>query len=293
MKIKELTTMPRIIGILLIIFAVIAYRLQQTPQAVILVIAAIILLLSPNKNAKQCFRELIESFKLKKEFAVIMFIDAMFWVVLVLLGMGLYAFLKKTAEELGIVQLTTGITPELLASYNDIISSFFTKSIIAIIIFFLLLIVAYAVSRALIWLELLNKQRHMQFLIRFGLINLVWCALWLLLTGFLLVSVRSAAGAYSLIGIMLLYTHLTTILHYSYTKKRAFGIAFKDAFGTGIGSITGFAQQYCYIFIIYILLSQILRFATGKMLLVVSFLLLFVFMAWYRIYMRNVLRRVS
>jgi hypothetical protein len=293
MKAKQLITIPRILGIILIILAVIIYRMQQPVQSALLAIAGIILLLAPKKSAKENLNALIASFKLKKEFAVIMFIDAVLAIACALLSVGLYRVITSNAEKLRAIPLGPSMDAANLASYNGIISSFFTASLAALIIFYVVMLAVYTIARGLIWLVLLDKPVRFPFLARFGLVNLLWCTLWVIAAGFFLAVIKSPlAVAVIFILMILAYTHLTTILHYAYTKKREFATAFKDAFGTGIGSITKFALQYCYVFIVYVLLSQILRFATGKMLLVAAFLLFFAFMAWYRIYMRNTLRKL-
>ncbi|MEM4254008.1 MAG: hypothetical protein QXR48_01320 [Candidatus Woesearchaeota archaeon] len=293
MKIKQLITTPRIIGIALIIIAVLTYIMQQSLEALIIAIPGLILLLTPNKSAKEEFKEFINSFKLNKEYAWIMFIDAMCWVVCALLFFGLYALLKNSIEKLRTLPIGTSLNPAMLSAYNDILQRFFINAIIALVVFYLLALIAYSVSRGMIWNVLLTKRTRTQFFLRLGLLNLIWCTIWVFITGFFLVTMKSPLAIIALFAItVLLYVHLTTILHHSFTKNNAFGAALKDTFGTGVGSLARFAHPYCYIFIIYVLLSWILSIAQGKMQMMMYFVLLFAFMAWYRIYMRNTLRRI-
>lgn len=294
MKPKEIVTMPRIIGTVLVIIAVLVSIMQQSVDALIIAIPGLILLLTPNKSAKEQFKEFINSLRLKKEYAWIMFIDAMCWVLCALLSFGLYAFLKSNIEKLRTIPLETSLNPAMLSAYNDVLQSFFINAIIALVVFYLLALIAYSISRGMIWLVLLKKQARTQFFMRLGLLNLIWCTIWVFIAGFFFATMKSSLAIIALFAIIaILYIHLTTVLHYSYTKNNTFRDAFKDAFGIGIGSLARFVQPYCYIFIIYALLSQIPWIMQGKMQVAITYVLLFAFMAWYRIYMRNTLRRIA
>jgi hypothetical protein len=287
-------TAPRIIGIVMLLMAIFAFWMRLPLQGTIIAIAGLIFLFASKETAKKGFRDFINSFKLKTDYAWIMFIDAITWVICGLLSLALYAFTKSTAEMLSVIQLGDSLNTAMLSTYNDLLSSFFTNMIIALIICYLLCIILYTVSRGFIWLILLEKPMHFGFFLRFGLLNLLWCTVWAIAAGFLIVMMKvPLAAAAVLIIAILLYTHLTTVLHYSYTKNRAFGKAISDAFSTGFGKAASFVQPYCYVLIVYIAVSQLLRIAQGRFLLTATFILFFAFMAWYRIYMRNTLRHIA
>ncbi len=293
MKTKNIITIPRIIGIALIIIAIIVQmKLQQPSQAVILAIAGLILALTPNKLAIKNFKEVIGSFKLKKEFAIILFIDAITVVVFALLLRLLYGIIVANAEALSVIQANPALNPENLAAYNELIGNFLLYSGIALLAFYFVAIVLYTLSRGFIWLFLLNKKPELGFFARFGLVNLMWCTAWTALTLFFMITIKPAGGAYLIIVVVLLYTHLTTALHYSYAKKREMKKAFLEAFSKGLGKLGAFAQPYCYMLIVYAIISQITRLIQGKFALAVIFICYFAFMAWYRTYMRNILEQI-
>ncbi len=296
MKLKAFATIPRIIGILLILFA--AYLIKFSPQNIVqaglIAVVGLILAFAQNDSAKKHFRGFIETFRLKSEFAKIMAYDAMLCVLVLLLAFGFMSAMKGPYEQLKGLQLTQeSITSGALEQYNNIIHNFLTTAVIALIVLWLLIIAAYSLSRGFIWLTLLEKQLHKPFFVRFGILNLVWCTLWAAL-GFLIVtSLIQPAAPIFFVALILIYVHITTVLHYAYTKHRAFGKAIAVGFGTGIGKLGSFVQPYCYVFIIHVILSNLLKLVQGGLNLTVTFIVYFVFMAWYRIYMRNILRHIA
>jgi len=300
-KVKEIITIPRIIGATTLstalqTFTVLPYSVPLTVQIILLAIAGLVLILAPNKPAKEGFKELITSFKLKTEFALVMVYDWVFCAAITLLGYALYRMLMAVVQPLSQIPVAAGakLGAENLEMYNNILGAFFTKAIIVLIAFWLLIVVAYTITRGLIWLTLLDKPLRAPFFARFSLLNLIWCTLFTIITAFVLIG-KSASIFEAIVFILgiVAYTHLTTILHYSYTRKRLLGQAFKDAFGIGIGSLLHFAQQYCYILIVYAVLSQLMRLIPGTIQVAITLIIFFVFMAWYRVYMRNILRRIA
>jgi hypothetical protein len=312
MTLKQIATIPRIIGIILILFA--AYLLkfspQNTIQAGLIAIVGIILAVTKNDSAKKHFKGFIDTFRLKSEFAKIMAYDAGFWVLVALLAFGFISVMKGPYAQLQGIQLTQeSITSGALEQYNGIIQSFLTTAVIALIVLWLLIVTAYSLSRGFIWLTLLEKPArasaradqptrksalplHKPFFVRFGILNLVWCIAWLVLGILVYRSLIASAAPIFFIALILLYLHITTVVHYAYTKHRAFGKSIAEGFGTGIGKFGSFVQPYCYIFIIQIILTNLLKLAQGGLILTATFIAYFVFMAWYRIYMRNILRRI-
>ncbi|MEM2915910.1 MAG: hypothetical protein QXT19_00925 [Candidatus Woesearchaeota archaeon] len=293
MKTKDIITIPRIIGIVLIILAIIVQvKLQQLSHAIILAIAGLILALAPNTSAKKNLKDVITSFRLKKEFAIIMFIDAMTFVACALLTILLYKIILANAEALNAIPASPSLAPESLAAYNTILGKFFLYSGIALAAFYLATIIVYTISRGLVWLVLLGKKPELGFFARLGLLNLVWYTIWTVLALFFMITMKPEGGVPVIIVLLLLYTHLTTALHYSYAKVQEMKKSLIEAFRKGLGKIPAFAQPYCYILIVYVIISQAIHIGTGKFALAIAFTAYFAFMAWYRIYMRNVLRQI-
>jgi hypothetical protein len=290
-RLTKLFTMPRIIAIILIAIAISFYS-RGAAQSIILTIAGLILLLTPKEYANRQFRLMQDSFRLKKDYAWAMFYDAAYWVALMLAGMGIIGIIMSAAEPLKGIQFGSPEALNNLGQYTGMMQTFLIIAAIAIAVFWIINSIAYGISRSLIWLALLGKKIRASFLLRFGLWNLAWQAGLTLIVVLLFVLLKQTMAAYALIILALLYTHITTVLHCSYAKSERFKESFVTAFKTGIGKFPAFIHPYCYMLITYILLSKILELASGKLLLSAAFLLFFIFMAWYRTYMRNILRQI-
>ena len=294
MNLKQLVSLPRIIGVALLVIAALVYGTQGALRAALLAIAGLVLVLTPTETGRKHWQEFLSSWKLNKEFVTIMLYDILFWALLAVLALVLANVLRAPYEQLKLVQFGgESINLGNLQAYNAIIENFFAATIIALIVFWLLVVVAYSLSRGLIWLTLLEKPMQRPFFVRFSLLNIAWCTVWVALAVFFMATMTQPVGAYVFLILLLLYAHLTSVLHYSYTKLRGFGLAIKDAFGVGLGQLGRFAHAYCYFFIIYVILSQFQRIATGTSELFVTFIIFLVFMAWYRTYLRNILRHTA
>lgn len=294
MNLKQIITLPRILGIILLATAALAYKTQGALRAALLAIAGLVLVLTPTESGKKHWDEFLNSLKLGKEFVLIMLYDILFWALLAVLTLILANVLRTPYEQLKLVQFGgESVSLGNLQAYNAIIENFFTATIIAIIVFWVLAILAYSLSRGLIWLTLLEKPAQQPYFMRLSLLNIVWCTVWVALAVFFMATMQQPIGAYVFLILLILYAHLTSVLHYSYTKMRAFGRAIKDAFGVGLGKLGRFAHAYCYLFVVYVILSQFQRIATGTSELLVTFIIFLVFMAWYRTYLRNILRHIA
>lgn len=293
MSIKQYITVPRIIGIILIVIAVLAYQTQGRTQVTLLALAGLVLLCSPTRTAQKHWQAFLASLKPGKETMLIMLFDIIFWAALAILTLILANVLQSPYEQLKALQLGSSATISMIASYNDILQGVFTTALITLIIFWMLVVAAYSFSRGLIWLTLLEKPVQRVFFTRFSLLNLIWCTAWIILTVFFLSTTLPQIAAHTAIIVMVLYAHLATVLHYSYTKTRALGKSFRDTFGIGLGNAAHFIHPYCYLFIVYVILSQIARVAQGTTALIVTFIVFLIFMALYRTYLRNILRHIA
>jgi len=92
----------------------------------------------------------------------------------------------------------------------------------------------------------------------------------------------------------ILYIHLTSILHYTFTKDLRIGNALKQAFATGIGQIKQFLLPYAYIVLVYFVLLQVFWIVpkTTNFMMFASLLFIVFYLAWYRLYLSQVLKRI-
>lgn len=287
----NIITTPRMIAVVLFILAWLSYPEQGIARVSLLTLAGIILLVSSNQSAGKHWQEFVNSLRPGKEYVFVMLFDMLFWALLAILTLLLAIAVRTPYEQLKTVQFSAGVNIGTLEASNAILETFFTTAIVALIIYWVVLIAAYSLSRGLIWLTLHNKPAKKKFLAWFGLLNLLWCTPWLVLTLFFLTVIAPPTSAYVFIILLVLYAHLTTTLHNSYARHATIGKAFKDAFA--LGNLGRFLQPYCYLFIAYVILSQAGRFVEGNTELIVTFFIFLLYMAWYRVYLRNIMRRAE
>jgi hypothetical protein len=291
----KLITLPRIVGIVLIAIALFThYARQGAIQALLLGIASLVLLLTPRKPAEKYWKQFLASLKPTKVFGILLLIDALFWTLLAILTVALTVVLRDVVTQVKSVAPTKDIAMNVIGTYNDVLGAAFTKGIIALVVFWVALTAAYALSRGMIWLTLHGKKFEMRFFLRFFALNLAWCTLWVAATLFLMSALMQPYGGISFLVLLPLYAHLTTILHSTYAQTRNARRSVGAAFSYGLGRLGSWANPYCYLLIGYVVLSQIMRaLPPGKLALGVTFILFFLFMAWYRVFLKNTLRSLQ
>jgi hypothetical protein len=293
MKPAKIISLPRIIGIVLILLAVLAYRTQGILKAGIIGTAGLVLLLASNISAGKNWQAFVASLKPKKQFVVLMLFDMLFWTMLAILMLLFALAVKGPYEQAKAIQLGEGITIGAIAGFNNILTTFFTTTIISLIVFLVLAIIAYSTSRGLIWTMLTNKKQSRKLFAKLCWLNLLWCTAWLAVFFLLSIGLKPVIGAYSLIIGILLYAHLTTILHREFAITGLIRQSVRASFAKGLGRISAFAQPYAYIFVVYLLLSQLLRINIGKTQVIIAFIAYLAFMAWYRTYLNIIARQVQ
>lgn len=284
---------PRVIGIVLLVIAALVFRTQSLAHTGLLAFAGLVLVLSPKQSAVKHWQAFAGSFKLSKDFALIMLFDALFWAALSVLILLLSSVLQGPFASLRSIQLGEGVSLGTIASYNTLLQAAFTTALVALVVFWIIVLAAYSLSRGLVWLTLVRGKFQMQFFLRFALLNLCWCTAWLGLVLVALLTMQPMAGAIAFIVLLLAYVHITTILHAAYAKSREAGASVREAFGTGVGALGRFIIPYAYVFLVYVIVAQVQRLIPGAAGLVVTFLVFLAFMAWYRTYFSTIVRRIA
>jgi hypothetical protein len=290
---RHLVTVPRVIGLALIILCALSYKTQGLARAGLLGIAGLILLFAQRQSAEKHWRQFAGSFKLTKDSALLMLFDALFWAALSVFILILAGVLQSPIEQLYGIKLGEGVTVGAVMQYNAMLDGIFAIAAASLAVFWLAVVAAYSLSRGLLWLTLARERFKPRFFARFALLNLGWCTAWLALALAALLNLQPMAGAVSFIVLLVLYTHLTTVLHASYARSQRAGESVREAFGTGLGGLLGFVQPFAYVFIVYVVLAQVQRLIPGTLNLIVTFLLFLAFMMWYRTYLSAVLRHTK
>lgn len=283
---------PRVIGVVLLVIAALVFRTQSLAHAGLLAVAGLVLVLTPKKSAERHWQTFAGSFKLSKDFALLMLFDALFWAALSVLILVLSSALQGPFASLRSIQLGEGVSLGTIASYNTLLQGAFTTALVSLAVFWLAVLVVYSLSRGLIWRTLARGTFRARFFLRFALLNLCWCTAWLALVLVALLTMQPLAGAIAFIVLLFAYVHVTTVLHARYAKSEKAGESVREAFGTGLGALGRFISPYAYVFLVYVIIAQVQRLIPNAAGLVVTFLLFIGFMAWYRTFMTAVLRHI-
>jgi hypothetical protein len=83
-------------------------------------------------------------------------------------------------------------------------------------------------------------------------------------------------------------------MHFAFTKEQRIGSAIKQAFTVGWGNIKDFLVPYSLIIALYFILLQVFWFVPKEpnTILFASILFTVFFLAWYRIYLTQILRNI-
>lgn len=295
MNVKHELSIPRIIGALSALIGVLAWVQGQRIQGALLLIAGLLLVLAKKNKGLAHWAEFVHSWQLGKKLLVIALLDALFWLALGLLSGIAGILLRKQVEALRALNLNSpallspGVADAGIATFKNA----YATSLATLAVFVLLAIIAYALSRGMIWLTILNQEPRLVFFRKFFLLNIIWLLGVLAVFLFVGLAITPAVAAVLFLLLGLLFIHLTTVLHYCFVRVRNIRKALSDAFRIGLGKMGRFVHAYCYVLLAYVIVSQVFRFARGdKFLIGISFIILLLFMAWYRLYLGSILKRI-
>lgn len=228
---------------------------------------------------------IIQSFKNKN----ILFVFAYDLCFLLIAGIIAKAASKIMSLQLQKAGITTAPTPEIISQQLGAIKTLAITIFIITIIFYFVTLLAYSLSRAYIWTKIMNTKPTREYIKKFFALNLVWITCWTLLFMLSVTVISSEYYKYMLLAGIILYIHLTTIMHHAYTYKQEIKRAIGKAFTTGIGKIGYFIIPYIYIIIVYIIATKAFVLIPAQAQYYAMFAVLLLFMAWYRTYMNSVI----
>lgn len=275
---RKLTSLPRIIGIILLVLSMLAHKYIGS-FVVAVVLAGLVLLVFDKKTASREFKWFLKSFKLiNKRFVLIAFYD--------MLCLSVFFF---------VVPLFSAWFTKSIAGVASVSGLLYVLFLLWIYFFAvtLVLLIAYSVFKGLIWLLILKKKPSACFFKKFFLLNLCW---WLILVIPFFITffgVKQYYLFYAVVLFAVVYTHLTSVMHYVFTKDLLVGRALKQAFVTGLVRFKEFLVPYSFAVIVYLVLLQVFWFVPKDVntMLFASLLFTVFFLAWYRLYLSLILRR--
>lgn len=235
------------------------------------------------------FKTFLSSFRLGAPFAYSAFFDALYWFLTFLVLVLAKQVMMLHIQRLGLANPQAALLSQQAAEQALIIMrSFFINSALVITGLIILQLLIYTACKGTIWLTLLNKKPTLNYYKGFLLLNIAWYTIW---TPVLLIAALGLKPNYvtPVLGILLLlFLHLTTILHYNYTKTGKIRSAFSSL---TLKNIHHFITPYILGVLVYLILLQLIRFTPQdtKTLLAISLLILIFWMSWLRTYLVKVI----
>ncbi len=282
---KQLLKPNIIIGIICLIAGIILSVIRLEFASVTLALAGLAILIKGSDkhfSALRAFRP--------KTFGFVVIFDAVFWLITVGAAWLMGQYLNTR---------TAGIQQELeslaaAGALEQALSGFYIVLVVLFVIYLLIELIAYTVFRGFIWLSILNKKPK-KFFLRFLGLNAVWWLIWLLPSIFILGGLKQEFTAIAAPILLVLYLHLTTIVHYVYVSKRSIKKAISAAFTVGFGRIHRFIVPYAFLFLGYFILLNLYLFVPrqGLQSYIATMSFVIIYLAWFRLFMAETLKELK
>lgn len=272
--------LTRILGFILLVISAVFHK-QIGFSVILLVLAGLVMLIKDRVIAARELSLFLKSFRLiGKRYVLIAFYD------MVCLGFFFFAvplLARWFTQRIGSVTSMAGIVSVIvvLAAYFAAVT--------------LVLLVAYTIFKGLVWLTILNKNPAALYFKRFFLLNLCWWLILLVPFAVLLFGVKPDYLLYSIAVFAVLYIHVTSVMHFVFTRNLRLGNALRQGFVLAFGRFRDFLLPYSFMVLVYFVLLQVFWFIpkNASIMLFASLLFTVFYLAWYRIYLSLVLRKIT
>ena len=191
------------------------------------------------------------------------------------------------------------ITKELSNEVKTVKAAFRAAILKAITIFALFYTAAIAVLslfKGLLWSEALEIKFSRLFFKRFLFLNLIWFSIWLLAFIFIFKFINLFIAAKIIIIGLFLMAYFTVLLCSLFDAKKALLKIIKEAFTVGIKKVHLFIFHYIIAAVVLLAVFYAVRLidfiAPSAFILALFWILLFVYLAWIRIYISSVAKSV-
>jgi len=161
-------------------------------------------------------------------------------------------------------------------------------------LFIIFSLLFFSLMKSLIYTRLLNKKSTIKFYFKFLLINFIWLIIWSLVFAFIFKFVRfELQFLFNILATLLLF-YFTILLFTSFTIDEKFLLTLKHIWKL-IKKTHLFIFPYIFIFIIFLILNLIsiaFTFLPSFYENIISALILICFLAWARIYIISIVKRL-
>ncbi len=247
------------------------------------------------KYFKQTLSIFVSSFIVGPSFVYSALADALYWFLTFLTAVVAKNFIIAAMYRLGPANLTPAILmdPAVAAQTLSTMRWFFISIAFVLFALFLVELIVYSACKGFVWLVLLGRKPSWQFFKGFFKLNLTWWLLWIVPVIVLFFGLKPEFFPYVAVVILVLYLHLTGLLHIAYTKTLSIRKAFAEAFGTGI-RLHYYILPYTLAFAVYWLAVQLFRFLPQEQrtMLVAAIIFVIFFLAWFRGFLLRLITKI-
>ena len=161
--------------------------------------------------------------------------------------------------------------------------------IAAAAVFVLFTILNWSFFQGIIHSILLKKKFNIKFFWKFLILNIIWALPWSILFFIILLGTKVTYFVFTFTICLLLFFHFSFILYILFTKNNKLA-NIKKAMKIGTAKIQYFILPYFFIFITFIILSQLALLKLGNIIMLFIFI---VFFSWWQYYIKNVILEIS
>jgi len=292
----KIITKARIIGIVLLIIGIIGWIID-TKGSFWTGLAGLLILIAPTKHAQEMLDLFVETVLKWKTVIITALYDALYW--LFVYGMVFFsmwqinkqAMIAKSVSVLDTQQMMN----DAVASQNlAAIKQLFWVFVVGVLVLFVLFIIAYALSRGMIWSTITAKKPNKKYFLKMFGLTAGWWAIWTVL--FILIALGmkgNPAAKQGLYGMLFISTYFTPIVYTLFTEKNLVGSSISNGLATGIAKLHRFVIPYTYAFIVYIIMYQFFKLIQHTSFMKPAAMLFVVlYFSWLRIYVYNVVKKL-
>lgn len=247
-----------------------------------------------NTFLKNNYNNFINSLKnINFNIIIMAFYDLLFYFISGLLVYLSYKYLKKRSSIISlpdnILELSIQQTEFLLSNLRG----FFFLIIFMVIFLILLFILNLSLFKGLSWSLAAKKEFNLKYFKNFLLLNLAWLPIWILLFILVFMGINPNTILLFLLIILVIAIHLTGILYPLYIKENSFKTV-KKTFKIAFTKIHYFIIPYSIMIFLFYFISKFLTFNLQQRTpFIISILVLIIVIAWFRLYIVEVVDGVA
>jgi len=289
-------TKPRIIGVILLIIGIIGWMVDKK-GSFWAGLAGIIILIAPTKHAEAMLDLFVDTVLKWKTVIITALYDALYWLFVygaayfLIWRIQVKAAMAQTSTVFDTAQM---MNAEVATQNLAIMQTFLFTFVGGGVLVFVLCILAYTLSRGMIWSTITTKKPNKKFFFKMFGLTLGWGAIWTVLFVIIAIGLKGSADTkQALLGLLMVAVYFTPIVYTLFTDKNLIGYSISNGLAIGIAKVHKFIIPYTYAFVAYIILYQVFRLLQYTAFMKpASMLFVVLYFSWLRIYIYNIVKKL-